>query len=135
MLLSWENIASSLPQTFPGFSNHAVRPKWIKFSIAGAVCTDSSHTMRSDSRLLRNSVAEDEGQVKTCRRCSSLWLHIGHCDPSLAFLCTITLPVAVSPLSHLVKNILIEKEASLRAVLNDSQCTFTLAKLRGNSEC
>ena len=102
--MSWENIASSPSQTFSVFSNQDAKPRLMKFVIVGAVLIDSSHTISSVSNFLRSSTALGDLQVRVWRRCSSSWLQSGHLESRRSFLLAITLPVAVSPLSHFVIN-------------------------------
>ena len=61
--------------------------------------------------------------LRTCVVSSSGRLQIGQFDNSLFFLCTITFPVAVSPLIHFERHIFVDNLASFLAFVRTCQCT------------
>ena len=88
----------------------------------GCVWDERNHMRSSDISVFRMFIVSDELHVSTWRRCSSGALQRGQLADSRFFRCNITLPVAVSPLSHLVTNSLRLKDASFLAVAYAYQC-------------
>ena len=104
----------------------------IKETMSDCVSLDTNHNFNSSNKFSWRDAVMGEGHCSMCIVSSSGQLQIRQLEWTCLFLITMTLPVAISPLTHLDINIFVGRLDSFLAVDRAGQCTSFWSRWEGN---